>query len=215
MRKRIRKILPIMTMISCISFTSVNASALEGIPTYEGSNKYIESSEVTNFDNTDLRPLDYTIDEIREMTMEEYYTNIFPELWETFTIEEKEQCKNIKYSEVQEENDNSRIVDVFVGVATIASNSTRTVKGQVGVVGDGSKKANNIAVSYVLYDTTGATYAGGQGSRSNVSQYAMTYESRVLPSGRRAYVEGVVRVKVNSNSVTQSRTVRSNQVTVR
>lgn len=213
MFERIKKVLPIMTIICCVGFTSTSVNALESKSNSKEINQNTEQN--IEYDTSELRPLDYTIDEIREMTMAEFYSKCFPDDWKTFSEEEKKEYANMKYSDLQEVKEKKPIISVFVASATASSPSSRTVKGQLAIVGDGKTKANNMHISYILYDTTGKTYAGGSGGNSNVSYYGTTYESRVLPSGRKAYVEGVFKLKLTSSSATKTVKAKSNTVTVK
>lgn len=209
MFKRMKSVLPIMTIICCVGFTSVSVDA------FEAQTQPKEVTQNMDYENSELRPLDYTIEEIREMTMAEFYSKCFPETWETFTSKEKEDYKHIKYSELQEPNGKAVIDSVFVSSAIAKSPSSRTVKGQLAINGDGGTKASRMDISYVLYDTTGKTYAGGSGGNSNCTYYGTTYESRVVPSGRRAYVEGIFRLKIKSSGPTKTMKHSSNTVTVK
>lgn len=214
MFKRMKYILPALTIIGSIGVTSINVDAFEGA--FKSNLSTQSSLENLEYEESELRPLDYTIDEIRQMTMAEYYSKCFPEIWETCTPSEKEEYSKIKYSDLDEASNRSiPIVNVFVASGAIESPSKKTAKGQVVIMGDGSVKASRMDISYILYDSTGATYAGGSGGKSNATYYGMKFESRVIPSGKKVYVESVNKLKFNSNSATQTVKYKSNTVTVK
>lgn len=110
------------------------------------------------------------MDEINQMSLEEYYRLCFPEIWETLSHEEIEEYKTINYEEFHSESKPSErkpIVDVFVSYATGSSPGTRKFTGRIGMTGNGSKKAYSMDTTYVLYDTTGETWGGGSGGNKN------------------------------------------------
>lgn len=116
---------------------------------------------VTNVSAKDLSnelvKLDYTIDEIREMSLGEYYSNIFPEVFAEFDLAVQEELFNTPYeSSLNPLNDG--------GFMNASSTLTKTSSSEVQyraltqmTFTDGSK-AKQIHHSSLIYDDAGTTW---------------------------------------------------------
>ena len=56
------------------------------------------TTSAETLENENLVKLEYTIDEIKAMSLGEYYQNIFPETFDEFTAEQKEELFDTPYS---------------------------------------------------------------------------------------------------------------------
>lgn len=105
--------------------------------------------------STGLVKLDYTIDEIRQMSLGEYYSKIFPETFDEFTTEQKEELFNTPYPNV-----NSKVsLGLGVGYSSLWKSSTNVLGWGVSTTMDlGSDTAKKLYHSSVLTDSNGTTW---------------------------------------------------------
>ena len=124
--------------------------------------------------STELVKLEYTIDEIRQMSLGEYYSNIFPETFDEFTKEEQEQLFNTPYLR----NKTRGSVEFGPGLASsfltkIATNSFRYNVTTHLKFTDGSI-AKKIHHSSVLTDKNGTTWMIRTDTKENTNFFNMT-----------------------------------------
>lgn len=124
--------------------------------------------------STDLVKLDYTIDEIRQMSLGEYYSKIFPETFDEFTEEEQEQLFNTPYLS----NKTRAAVEFGPGLASSFLTKTATNRFKYDVTthlkfSDGSK-AKKIHHSSVLTDKNGTTWMIRTDTKENTNFFNMS-----------------------------------------
>ena len=116
------------------------------------------TTSAETLENENLVKLEYTIDEIKAMSLGEYYQNIFPETFDEFTAEQKEELFDTPYS-TQTLNERNRIIDgalmtVSSTLSKVSSSEIRySAKTQMNFT-DGSK-AKKIHHSSIIYDDKG------------------------------------------------------------
>lgn len=126
-------------------------------------------------ENENLIKLDYTIDEIRKMSLGEYYQNIFPETFNEFTDEQKEELFNTPY----ERNQNSKgVVDFGPGYGSSFLTKTSNNRFNYSVTTnlkftDGSV-AKKIKHSSVLVDSNGTAWMIRSDSKSDSNYFNMS-----------------------------------------
>lgn len=173
MKKKLKGIVMMMaTIICCISIgggSFVNAIGLEN------DNQQGEGLQ--------LRPLGYTIDEIRNMKLGQYYQELFPELWQDMTNEEKELVKDLPYPS---EDQRASSIGLYKGTTSIKQVASKqiqlTAKTYKFLTGPTAKKLHH---SYVFYDRSGNSYGGGIDSAANTTSHTSTMKSgATIPVGK-------------------------------
>lgn len=135
------------------------------------------TTSAETLENENLVKLEYTIDEIKAMSLGEYYQNIFPETFDEFTAEQKEELFDTPYS-TQTLNERNRIIDGALMTASstlskVSSSEIRySAKTQMNFT-DGSK-AKKIHHSSIIYDDKGTTWMIRSDSKTDSNYFNMS-----------------------------------------
>lgn len=173
MKKKLKGIVTIMAAIICC--TSIGGGSFVNAIELDKDNQQLEGLQ--------LRPLGYTIDEIRHMKLGQYYQELFPEIWQDMTNEEKEFVKDLPYPS---EDQRASSVGVYKGTTSIKQVASKqiqmTAKTYKFLIGPTAKKLHH---SYVFYDRSGSTYGGGIDSAVDTTSHTSTMKSgATIPVGK-------------------------------
>lgn len=187
MKRRFKFLVSTLALTAILGgITTFNTNALESSSGVKTVVPKSAIQQTVDGYTVDLKKVDLTIDEIREMTMGEYYQTIFPDVWNKFTDEEKDFYSKTPYPKPNEEINNKASV-TFRGKTTISrqSGSTPTLKGTMKTNRvQGSAKATEINHSTVLVDDSGGTWAGHLSSNKNSTSYTSTLVKSALKKGK-------------------------------
>lgn len=131
---------------------------------------------------TEFVKLDYTIEEIKSMSLGEFYSKVCPEELKEFSLEEQEELFNTPYPEA---NNNSRDLGYGTGTSSLWNSGTRLLGFRVTTqmnFSDGSK-AKKIHISVLLYDSSGTTWMARTDSNTDSNYFSISGNKNVS-SGR-------------------------------
>lgn len=125
---------------------------------------------------------EYTIDEINNMTLGEYYSKLFPDFWNNLSFSEKCTFNNVMYSENNslnsdiDFNSNSKklygtLYNSNTSVSKAGATSIKLTAGSGKVFG---QKASKIYISTVLVDTKGKVYGKKVSYKVNTNFYEIS-----------------------------------------
>ena len=179
----IKKLIALTSILCCTLALPISSNAME----LEKDNQ-----------KSELRLLDYTIDEIRQMKLGQYYQELFPEIWEEMTDEEREQVKDLPYPS---ENQRASSLGVYKGTTSIRQVASMQIemksKTYRYLTGPTAKKIRH---SYVYYDRAGNTYGGGLSGDVDTKSYTSSMRSgTTIPVGKIMRAETVHTVTFPSN----------------
>lgn len=128
--------------------------------------------------DTEFIKLEYTIDEIRNMSLGEFYSKVCPEELNNFSLEEQEELFNTAYPK---ENTDSRDLGFGTGTSSLWNNGTRSLGFKVTTqmnFTDGSK-AKKIHISVLLYDKNGTTWMARTDSKVDSNYFSISGNKNV------------------------------------
>ena len=161
----IKKLIALTSILCCTLALPISSNAME----LEKDNQ-----------KSELRLLDYTIDEIRQMKLGQYYQELFPEIWE---------------------NQRASSLGVYKGTTSIRQVASKQIemksKTYRYLTGPTAKKIRH---SYVYYDRAGNTYGGGLSGDVDTKSYTSSMRSgTTIPVGKIMRAETVHTVTFPSN----------------
>ena len=128
-------------------------------------------------ESENLVKLEYTIDEIKKMSLGEYYQNIFPETFNEFDLETRAELFATPYS-TQTLDEKNRIIDA--GLMTASSTLSKVSSSEIKFSAktqmnftDGSK-AKKIHHSSIIYDDKGSTWMIRSESKTDSNYFNMS-----------------------------------------
>lgn len=142
-----------------------------------------------------LKKLEYTIYEIREMSLGEYYEKIFPEIFEEFTEEEKEILFKTPYPK---ETENSNSKGLINGWSSMEKKNSTQVNYTVRTDIYATHKAKKIQHSIVMFDQNGTTWMSEGTSGTDTKSFA-TRGYKDIKTGNRYKIETVHTITMPSN----------------
>lgn len=198
MKKKLKSIATMMVAIICF--------------TYIGGTSFVNAIELENYNQSEeeleLIPLGYKIDEIRNMKLGQYYQELFPEIWNDMTDEEKEFVKDLPYPS---EDQRASSVGLYKGTTSIKQIASKqiqmTAKTSRFLTGPTAKKLTH---SYVFYDRSGNTYGGGSDGAVDTTSHTSTMKSgATIPVGKIMRAETVHTVTFPSGYTPSTQTFKS------
>ena len=135
------------------------------------------TTSAETLESENLVKLEYTIDEIKKMSLGEYYQNIFPETFNEFDLETRAELFATPYS-TQTLDEKNRIIDA--GLMTASSTLSKVSSSEIKFSAktqmnftDGSK-AKKIHHSSIIYDDKGTTWMIRSDSKTDSNYFNMT-----------------------------------------
>ena len=135
------------------------------------------TTSAETLESENLVKLEYTIDEIKKMSLGEYYQNIFPETFNEFDLETRAELFATPYS-TQTLDEKNRIIDA--GLMTASSTLSKVSSSEIKFSAktqmnftDGSK-AKKIHHSSIIYDDKGSTWMIRSESKTDSNYFNMS-----------------------------------------
>lgn len=135
------------------------------------------TTSAETLESENLVKLEYTIDEIKKMSLGEYYQNIFPETFNEFDLETRAELFATPYS-TQTLDEKNRIIDA--GLMTASSTLSKVSSSEIKFSSktqmnftDGSK-AKKIHHSSIIYDDKGSTWMIRSESKTDSNYFNMS-----------------------------------------
>ena len=135
------------------------------------------TTSAETLESENLVKLEYTIDEIKKMSLGEYYQNIFPETFNEFDLETRAELFATPYS-TQTLDEKNRIIDA--GLITASSTLSKVSSSEIKFSAktqmnftDGSK-AKKIHHSSIIYDDKGSTWMIRSESKTDSNYFNMS-----------------------------------------
>lgn len=207
-----KKILVLSLIMSFIGLGSLNVNANELI---------IEDGENFCYE-VDLRGTGITMDKIKQMSLGEYYRTIFPEAWDKFTEEEKEEYNSMPYPDDIENRSSVNIGTYYLGVSTLQKTSKYVTAETTSMKKLLSTKPNakSIKHSMIIAYEKGHGVAGQISSTSkNTQKYytSLNKATSTFTKGKKYRAETVHTISVPEgvNAITVSNTSRSAWMTIK
>ena len=135
------------------------------------------TTSAETLESENLVKLEYTIDEIKKMSLGEYYQNIFPETFNEFDLETRAELFATPYS-TQTLDEKNRIIDdgLMTASSTLSKVSSSEIKFSAKTqmnFTDGSK-AKKIHHSSIIYDDKGSTWMIRSESKTDSNYFNMS-----------------------------------------